>query len=760
MTSVLTTLPRRFRRAPQRRPVPVAALVVAILVIFVAAPQAQQAPAFVANATAGAAPNLSAPTEVDLLVGRSTILNVGTAIARVSLTVPDIADAMVTAPGQLLIHGKQPGTISLFVWDRAGAITTYEVKVRRDLTPLVAHLKQLFPGEPIEVRGSGKDVVVSGTVSSKYVVEKAADVAAGYVEKKENVVNLLKQQEGVASNQVMLRVRFAEVSRSAVTELGASFFTGPGGFHDYVARTTTQQFSAPNFEEMTRGSLQGPPDNWGGGRDTVSDTGGKQTFGDFLNLFLFNNKYNVGTVIKALSEKGLFQSLAEPNLIATNGKEASFLAGGEYPYPVVQGSAAGQAVTIMFKEFGVRLNFTPTVLGGDLINLKVRPEVSSLDFGNAVTVEGFRVPALSTRRTETEVELRDGQTFAIAGLMNNTVQDSMRKIPGIGDIPILGWLFKSKAMQKQQTELVVMITPHIVRRDQTGVSEGLPALVEPYLGAPSKTLPNPDPYVGSPRYPANGPAPSDVPAPAPQPEPAPQSAVPQAALPVATASAAPAALPQRAEPSVREQVQQVAARPQAARATAPQPAASKVQIAADPQPAPIASTPIGAAAPVAANAALRMEPAPLTKEQKKELELAREQERKAAEAAEKERVEQARREEAQRKILAKAEEKRRAEQAKRDAEQAKKDAELAKQQEAARKQAEKLDRERAEREAAVAKERVERAAALAKEREKREAAEQAKRNQALSEAELRLKQAQDAYQQELARSAGRGGGTE
>ena len=313
------------------------ALAAFIIVILVAAPQAQQfAPAGVAAPAAPARGPATGVTDIDLLVGRSTILNVGSPIARVSLTVPDIADAMVTAPGQLLIHGKQPGTISLFVWDRGGAITTYEVKVRRDLTALVEQIKQLFPGEPISIIGSGKDVVVSGTVSSRYVVEKAASVAAGYVEKAENVVNLLKQQEGVASNQVMLRVRFAEVSRTAMTELGASLFTGPGGFHDYVARSTTQQFAAPTLEG-TRNSVQGAPDNWGGGRDTVESTGGKSTFSDFLNLFIFNNKYNIGTVVKALQDKGLFQSLAEPNLVATNGKEASFLAGGEFPIPVVQG---------------------------------------------------------------------------------------------------------------------------------------------------------------------------------------------------------------------------------------------------------------------------------------------------------------------------------------------------------------------------------------------------------------------------------------
>ena len=390
------------------------ALAAFIIVILVAAPQAQQAlqpPQFAPaarrrRARPRATRRPTPPTNIDLLVGRSTVVNVGSTIARVSLTVPDIADAMVTAPGQLLIHGKQPGTISLFVWDRVARSRRYEVKVRRDLSALVEQVKQLFPGEPITVIGSGKDVVISGTVSSQYVVDKAASVAAGYVEKAENVVNLLKQQEGVISNQVMLRVRFAEVSRSAVQELGASFFAN--GFQkDWLGRTAPPGVPAPDFDAQ-KGLV----------------------FSDFLNLFVFNSKEGLGGVVRALQTKGLFQSLAEPNLIATNGKEASFLAGGEYPYPVVQSGNASNSVTIMFKEFGVRLSFTPTVLGGDMVHLKVRPEVSSLDFANAVTVDGFRIPALSTRRTETEVELRDGQTFAIAGLMNNTLTEHDVEDPG------------------------------------------------------------------------------------------------------------------------------------------------------------------------------------------------------------------------------------------------------------------------------------------------------------------------------------------
>jgi len=714
MTSVHATVFRRSRRATKGRPAATAALVVAIIVILVAAPSAQQqsapqtqpGPAFVAAVSSSPTAALAVPTDVDLLVGRSTVLNIGSPIARVSLTVPDVADAMVTAPGQLLIHGKQPGTISLFVWDRAGAITTYEVTVRRDLTALGGQLKQLFPGEQITAVGSGKDVVLSGTVSGQYVIDKAANVAAGYVEKKENVVNLLRQQEGVASNQVMLRVRFAEVSRSAVMELGASLFTGPTGYKDVIARTTTQQFTAPNYTELSRTA---DLDN------NLTAAEGKYSLSDFLNIFVFSNKLNIGTVVRALQEKGLFQSLAEPNLIATNGKEASFLAGGEYPYPVVQGGGNSNAVTIMFKEFGVRLSFTPTVLGGDLINLKVKPEVSSLDFANAVTVSGFRVPSLMTRRTETEVELRDGQTFAIAGLLNNTVQDSMRKIPGIGDIPILGWLFKSRAMQKSQTELVVMITPTIVRRGQTGVSEGLPSLVEPYLGAPVKTLPNADPYVGSPRYSANQPAPrtggTDAPEPAAQPAASTQgvSNVPQVARPVTSQTAAPAP---------REVQTQPVTAPPASR-PAPAPAAARVPEA----------KPKAAAAP--------------TKQELKALQQARAEERKAAEAAAKERVEQEKREAVEKKAAAKAEEARRVEQARLDAEQAKRD-------EAARLQAEKLAKEREKREAEEARAREKREADAAR----RKAEEDQKRGKALTDAASRLKEAQAQYQLEIDRATG------
>jgi pilus assembly protein CpaC len=397
---------------------------------------------------------------VKLLVGRSTIVDVGTAIARVSLTSADVADAVVTSSSQLLVNGKTPGTISMYVWERTGGLRRYEVEVQRDLAVLNDQIKRLFPGESIEAQSSGHGIVLSGLVNSKETFDKAAIVAGGFVEKADAIVNMLKIQESNASNQVLLKVRFAEVTRSAVTELGATLFTGASGYKDVLARTTTTT-PAPVF-------------------DNSDPNKPKLVFSDFLNLFLFDTKHQLGTAIQALQTKGQFQMLAEPNVVAESGKDASFLAGGEFPVPVAQGSGANLAISVTYKEFGVRLNFTP-VIHGDRVHLKVRPEVSTLDFANGVLLNGFRIPALSTRRTETEVDLLDGQTFAIAGLINNSMNSTLQKIPGIGDIPILGLLFKSKAANKDQTELVVMITPQILPRQSSGVTNSLPYTPEPFL---------------------------------------------------------------------------------------------------------------------------------------------------------------------------------------------------------------------------------------------------------------------------------------
>jgi pilus assembly protein CpaC len=453
--------------------------------------QVAPGPTVTAAMPAGAAPagepdTIGDASAVRLTVGRSTLVDIGSPISRVSLTSADVADALVTSPNQLLVHGKVPGAISMFVWNRGGSVKRYEIVVQRDLARLSEQMRTLFPGEAIQVHSNGKQVVLSGSVSRKDVADKAIAVAAGYVDKKEDVVTLLAAQPGPGSNQVLLRVRFAEVSRNAMTELGASYFTSPTGVKNTIGRISTPQAPGPVFEDLawTKTSSDFGAD--------VTSAEGKINFGDFLNLFFFNQKYDLGAVIKLMQTRGLFQSLAEPNLVAESGKEASFLAGGEFPVPVAQGSGANLAISVQFKEFGIRLNFTPTV-NGERVHLKVRPEVSTLDFGNAVVMNGFRIPALSTRRTETEIELRNGQTFAIAGLMNNQMQQTLQKIPGIGDIPILGYLFKSKVAQKSNTELVVMITPEILAPNSPGVTDQLPRMPETYLSPVSERQAKPIP---------------------------------------------------------------------------------------------------------------------------------------------------------------------------------------------------------------------------------------------------------------------------
>lgn len=241
--------------------------------------------------------------------------------------------------------------------------------------------------------------------------------------------------------QVMLQVRFGEVRHDALTEAGLALFTGGSGPGNVAGRTTTQQFTAPVIG--------------------LNDDGAHSvTFGDLLNVFVFSGDRNIGLLLKALQMRGVFHTLAEPTLLAFDGQEASFLAGGEIPVPVVQGLT--NSVSVQYKEYGIRLTFTPTITG-DVVHLKVRPEVSQLDFVNGVTIAGFRIPALSTRRAETQIALRSGQSFAIAGLLDNASQLVREKVPGLGDLPIIGRLFQSKSDRRERTELVVIITPTLVR---------------------------------------------------------------------------------------------------------------------------------------------------------------------------------------------------------------------------------------------------------------------------------------------------------
>jgi pilus assembly protein CpaC len=402
---------------------------------------------------------------VPLTAGRSTVLHVDFDVVRIAVTNPAVADATVVEPNEILVDGKTPGTVSLIVWSSTDR-KQYDLVVEPAITTLQQQLARLFPGEDITVSATDEAIILSGSVSSNAVSLRAAEIAQASSSKMK-VINMLQLPGGQESQQVMLQVRFAEVNRRALTQLGVNFFTGPNGYKDWIGRSTTQQFAAPGFDT----------DNAGGGLSN------KLTFSDFLNLFLFNTKYNVGAVITALKQTGFFQSLAEPNLIAYNNQEASFLAGGEVPVPVAQGGTAAGTVSVTYKEFGIRLTFKPTI-AGDVIRLMVKPEVSSLDFGNGVTLAGFRIPALTTRRAETNVELRDGQSFAIAGLLDNVTQDNGAAIPILSKLPIIGALFKSKSDSTERTELMVLITPRLVRPLDPDEVPPLPTLPKRFLGAP------------------------------------------------------------------------------------------------------------------------------------------------------------------------------------------------------------------------------------------------------------------------------------
>jgi pilus assembly protein CpaC len=407
-----------------------------------------------------------------LTVGRSTVVATSFDVSRIAVTNPAVADAVVVAPREILVDGKGPGTVSLIVWGQ-GQRLQYDVVVEPGVSVLQQQLQQLFPGENIQVSFSDQAIILSGEVSANAVMLRAGEIATA-TSPKMQVLNMLQLPGGSESQQVMLQVRFAEVNRRALQEAGASFFTSAAGFKNTWARTSTQQYAAPNFEELQSTKVRGAD-----GEESIS-TSGELVFSDFLNLFFLSAKYDIGAVIRALRANGSFQSLAEPNLIAYNGQEASFLAGGEFPVPIVQGATG--SVTIQFKEFGVRLNFRPTI-AGDVIRLKVRPEVSSLDFANGITLSGFRIPALTTRRAETDVELRDGQSFAIAGLLDNMSQDDQAAVPILSQIPIIGHLFKSKAQRAERTELMVLITPRLVRPLDPDEVPPLPTMPGKFLGS-------------------------------------------------------------------------------------------------------------------------------------------------------------------------------------------------------------------------------------------------------------------------------------
>ncbi|MGA8502774.1 MAG: type II and III secretion system protein family protein [Candidatus Sulfotelmatobacter sp.] len=387
-----------------------------------------------------AQPSGSAPLRV--MVDKSLLINTTERLKRISITDPTVAYATVITPTQILVHGRAPGEVSLLIWDELERSRSFDLRVDVDVSACAEEEHRVFPDEQISVTPSRAAIVLSGHVTTEDVAKRAGELASAY---SKNVINVLTFGP-VGAQEVLLEVKFAEVDRTALTQMGFNIFsTGAGNL---FGTTTTGQYGGFTAPTITQTQGQSPPFT------------ATQTLSNVLNLFLFQPNVHLGTVIEALETKNLLQILAEPNLIAVNGKKASFLAGGQFPFPIVQPGQGFTAVTISFKEFGVRLEFTPVIMPNGNIHLTVAPEVSTLDFADALTISGFTIPALSTRKAETEFELRDGQSFVIAGLIDNRVTDIWNKVPGLGDIPILGNFFKSKSLQKSNSELMVLCTVH------------------------------------------------------------------------------------------------------------------------------------------------------------------------------------------------------------------------------------------------------------------------------------------------------------
>jgi len=405
------------------------------------------------------------PLQLRVPVGKSVVVNSREFLKRVSISDPAIASAVSISPTQVLLNGLSAGKATLLLWNEQEKPTAYDLVVELDVVGLRDTMARVFPNENIQVTQSGASIVLTGSASSKEVADRAFTVAQT---QSKSVVSLLGVLLGNTDGQILLQVRFAEVNRTALQELGINILST--GAANTIGRTTTGQFSAPTANQLNS-SIPG----------RLEGFSSQVTLGDLLNIFLFRPDLNLGVTIRALQQKNVLQILAEPNLLAMNGREASFLAGGEFPFPVVQTGTGLNAVTIIFKEFGVRLKFTPTVLSDGTIRLKVAPEVSALDFANGLTVSGFNIPALSTRRAETEIELRDGQSFAIAGLIDNRLTDVASRIPGLGSLPIIGYLFKSRSISKNNSELLVMVTPKLVKPLAPGQVPTLPNFQKPFL---------------------------------------------------------------------------------------------------------------------------------------------------------------------------------------------------------------------------------------------------------------------------------------
>ena len=384
------------------------------------------------------APAATAQTTAEdlrLTVGKSVVIDYPSDVRQISTSDPGIVDANPVTTREILLHGKGLGNATMIVWSKDGQRTFYNVTVEANLEPLRRLIKETFPLEDIKVQSSRDSLSLTGRVSGPGVSERAAAMSAPFVK---TVINNLQLVVPPVDKQIMLKVKFASLDRTRGKQFAVNFTSG--SFGNTVANGTAGTRSI---------STAGTPD------------APSFTISDAFNIFAFRKDLNLGAFVKALESESILEVLAEPNLVTTNGKEASFLVGGEFPVPVLQGGANAGAVTVMFREFGIRLRFTPVITENKTIKLHLNQEVSDIDLSHSVSVSGFTIPGLSTRKTETDVELAQGQSFAVAGLLNSQEKESYSKIPGLASLPIFGNLFKTKDVSSNRTELILIVTPEI-----------------------------------------------------------------------------------------------------------------------------------------------------------------------------------------------------------------------------------------------------------------------------------------------------------
>ncbi|HET9406625.1 MAG TPA: pilus assembly protein N-terminal domain-containing protein [Candidatus Sulfotelmatobacter sp.] len=403
-----------------------------------------------------------------VLVGKSVIINVQSPLTRVLSSNPEVIETMATSPSEVVVEGKAAGPSSVILWDSNGHTQVLDVMVDVDVTALRGAIQHAYPKDHIDIEADGGRLVLTGSANDPHTIEDLTKMAAVY---SKEVVNSVKVPL-THDRQILLEVKFAEVDRTAISQFGFNLLSTGAG--NTIGSTTTQQFGQFGATKIN--------DVFGAGFPHFPFQIQDETVTNPLNFFLFRPDLHLGAIIQDLEQHNVLQILAEPNLMAINGQKATFLAGGEFPFPVVQPGTTFTTITILFKPFGVKLDFTGNVEEDGTVRLHVAPEVSTLDFSNALTLSGFVIPAISTRRAETEIELKDGQAFGIAGLLDHRATTQLSKTPGIGDIPILGQLFRSKNINKNNSELLVMVTPHIVdpvRLDTT--PPATPGMSVPFL---------------------------------------------------------------------------------------------------------------------------------------------------------------------------------------------------------------------------------------------------------------------------------------